>query len=287
MSSAPPHAGGAAVAPPEGAGGSVGTTAALDFHARLAPRPGAYDRLLASMDELGIDRAVVCPGGVVDLDTLANQILVGGHVENDADNDAVLEASGRSGGRLMARYFANPHRPPDDYRARADAFVSVELSPSVHGVALRDPRNVAYVEAAGEAGHPVYTVCIERPGKGVDELVALAGAYPDITFVLGHCGFIGVDFRALSAVADSPNIVAETSGCYAMVAKVAVQRLGADRVLFGTEAPLQDPAVEVIKLRGLGLDPETERAVMRDNACRLLGLPADMTENRPTPGSTT
>jgi predicted TIM-barrel fold metal-dependent hydrolase len=42
-------------------------------------------------------------------------------------------------------------------------------------------------------------------------------------------------------------------------------------VLFGTEYPLQDPAVEMAKAGALGLDPLDEHDVMWGNACRVLG----------------
>ena len=53
-----------------------------------------------------------------------------------------------------------------------------------------------------------------------------------------------------------------------------VRRHGADRILFGTDAPWQDPpAVRAAFLR-LPLTPAEQRAILWDNAARLLGLPA-------------
>lgn len=53
-----------------------------------------------------------------------------------------------------------------------------------------------------------------------------------------------------------------------------VRRHGAERILFGTDAPWQDPpAVRAAFLR-LPLTPDEQRAILWDNAARLLGLPA-------------
>jgi predicted TIM-barrel fold metal-dependent hydrolase len=243
----------------------------LDFHARLAPDRGAADRLLSTMDTWGIARAVVSAGGVIDLDTLSRQVIEGGHVENDADNEQALVSCQRSGGRLVPFYFGNPHRGPDAYRSVAGEFRGLEVSPAVHGVGLVDAGTVALVEVAAEFGHPVYTVCLGRPGAGVGDLVALAQKFPDVTFVLGHCGFVGIDVYAVSRVAAQTNIVAETSGCYTGVARAAVQRLGVDRVVFGTEYPLQHPSVELAKLRALDLDPQAWQQIVWGNAHQLLG----------------
>ncbi|MEU6219984.1 amidohydrolase family protein [Streptomyces sp. NPDC047022] len=243
----------------------------LDFHARLAPRPGALDLLLADMKRAGVQRAAVAAGGVIDLDVLAGQVVEGGHSEADPDNDLVLDACARSDGQLIPFFFANPHRPVGHYRGRAAEFRALELSPAVHGVGLDDPRTTRLVEVAAEFGHPVYTVCLTRPGAGVADLVRLAGAFPGTHFVLGHCGVSLIDTHALGLVADLPNILVETSGGYTHLVRLAVSRLGADRLLFAAEHPLQPPAVELAKFRALNLDPETWRRIAWENAHRILG----------------
>jgi len=242
----------------------------LDFHARLVPRPGAADRLLSMMDECGIDRAVVCAGGLLPLDRLSRQLVEGGHVEADADNQAVLAAAAGSGGRLVPFYFANPHRPAARYRDEAAGFAGLEVSPAVHGVPLRDERTEALVAVAAEAGHCVYTVCLSRPGSGVADLVALAVAYPSVTFVLGHSGIGNIDYHAVDLIAPHTNVLLETSGGYSTVVGTALERLGAHRLLFGTEFPLQHPRVELAKYAALDLAPADWAQVAWHNAHRLL-----------------
>ncbi|MEV4511731.1 amidohydrolase family protein [Dactylosporangium sp. NPDC049525] len=241
----------------------------LDFHARLGPHPQAAARMLATMDNCGITRAVVVAGGMIDLERLSRHVVEGGHIEADADNQAVLDACEGSDGRLVPFWFGNPHRTAGRYRDAA-GFRGLELSPAVHGVPLTDVRNTAFVEVAAEHRHPVYIVCLGRPGAGVADLVTLAGKFPEVTFVLGHCGFVGIDVNAVSRVVDTPNIVAETSGCYTGVAGAAVERLGAGRVLFGTEYPLQHPRVELAKFDALGLGPADWQRIAWDNGHRLL-----------------
>jgi predicted TIM-barrel fold metal-dependent hydrolase len=222
------------------------------------------------MDEHGIARAVVTAGGLMGIAQLSRHVVEGGFVDTDADNAAVLVACRASDGRLLPFYFANPHRPPGEYRAAAADFVGMELSPAVHGVPLADERTSALIAIAAEVGHPVYLVCIGRPGCAVRDLSRLARTFPQVTFVLGHCGFIGIDVHALTVVADTPNIMAETSGCYTGVARAALDLLGADRVLFGTEYPLQHPAVELAKLDALELDPATRAKLAWHNGHRIL-----------------
>ncbi|MFI6498033.1 amidohydrolase family protein [Nonomuraea typhae] len=243
----------------------------LDFHVRLAPRRGAAGDLLAVMETCRITRAVVCAGGTIDLDRLSRQIADGGHVETDADNDAVLRACRGSGGRLVPFYFANPHADPGRYLACAGEFRGLEISPAVHGVNLTDPRVLTLVAGAARLGHPVYIVCLSRPGSGVPELVSLAGKFPEVTFVLGHSGVGNIDFYALDLVAPLANIHVETSGGYASVARAAIGRLGPGRVLFGSEYPLQHPLVELAKFQALELPADAWAQIAWRNAHHILG----------------
>lgn len=244
----------------------------LDFHVRLAPRPGSLDRLLAVLDGCRIDRAVVAAGGTIDLRRLSRQLVTGGHVETDPDNTAVLAACAASDGRLLPYYFANPHRPVAEYADRGGRFRGVEISPAVHGVPLTDPRTTELVAAAEQLGHPVYLVCITRSGCEVADLVALAEKFPAVTFVLGHSGIGNIDYHAVDLLAPVPNILLETSGGYSGVLRDAIDTLGAERVLFGSEFPLQHPSVELAKYRAVDTSPAEWKLIAWENANRLLEL---------------
>jgi uncharacterized protein len=244
----------------------------FDFHARLAPVPGAVEKLLAVLDASGIERAALCAGGTIDLLRLSRQLIEGGHVTTDPDNDAVLAACRGSGGRLVPFYFANPHRPPREYEKRAADFRGLEVSPAVHGVPLADPRTHDLVEVAAAAGHPVYAVCLIREGSGVRDLAALAARFPAATFVLGHSGTGNIDFDAVDVIAPVPNVLFETSGGYSSVLAEALRRLGAGRLLFGSEFPLQHPEVELAKFRAVGPAPRQWAQIAWHNAHRVLNL---------------
>lgn len=260
----------------------TGPAPVLDMHVRLVPRPDALGRLLAVMARCGIDRAVVSAGGTIDLLRLSRQLVVGGHVETDADNIAVATACAGSGGRLVPFWFGNPHRPAATYRRHAAGFRGLEISPAVHGVRLDDDRCADLISVAEDMTHPVYVVCLERPGCRVADLVALAERHPLVRFVLGHSGVGNIDFYGIELVVARPNVLLETSGGYSTVLRAAVDRLGAERVLFGSEYPLQHPAVELAKLDAAELTQTERRLIIWDNATRLLRGEPDDTDGRRT-----
>ncbi|MET9297505.1 amidohydrolase family protein [Streptomyces sp. NPDC003077] len=247
---------------------------AFDFHVRLRPTAGAVADLLRAMDAHGIGRALVCAGGTLPPARISRQVIEGGGTTEDADNGAVRAACAAHPRRLVPCYFANPHRPVVAYRAAAPNFRAVEVSPAVHGVPLADPRTDALVAVAGEVGHSVYAVCLQQEGSGVADLARLAARHPEVTFVLGHCGIGNIDLYGLTLVRDLPNVLVETSGGYTLVLRAALAELGPDRVLFGSEYPLQDPAVELAKYAVLGLPPDMLRGALGDNARRVLKEPA-------------
>ena len=239
----------------------------FDFHARLVPGDRS---LLSTMDDAGIRRAAVSAGGLLALDRLAAQIDAGGRAEVSAANPEVYERCAGSGGRLLPFYFADPVRDVAAYRRSAPRFRGLEISPAVHGFRLDDPAVADLVAIAATAGHPVYVVTLARAGARPADLVRLARTRPDVTFVWGHCGHTGLDLPGLAEIAAAPNVLAEISGCLTVTARAAVDRLGAGRVLFGTEYPLQSPRVELAKVAALGLTPSDRDAVLGGNACRVL-----------------
>lgn len=240
---------------------------AVDFHAHL--RPGARAAFLAELDALEIERAVVVPGGSLSPEALARGIADGGERDIAIDNAALMAQAADSEGRLIPFWFGNPHRSPRDYLECASAR-GLKLGPAVHGIPLGDGRNLAWIEAARARGHVVYLHCLGRLGFDVPDLVLLAQRYSDVRFVLGHAGVGNADFRAVTLIGPCANVAFETSGGFSAVARFAVEKLGAERVLFGSEYPLQDAAVELLKIKRLGLGAAEQARVLRENALALL-----------------
>jgi len=105
----------------------------------------------------------------------------------------------------------------------------------------------------------------------------IAPEYPDVTFVVPHLGSFGDDWRAHRTVIDQmtrySNVYTDTSGVRRFDFLVeAVERAGPDRVLFGSDGPWLHPALEMAKVRLLGLRKAEQDLILRENAVRLLGL---------------
>ena len=104
----------------------------------------------------------------------------------------------------------------------------------------------------------------------------LATEYPDIAFIIPHLGSFADDWRAQLALIDHlvrhTNVFTDTSGIRRFdLLEQALERAGAKKILFGSDGPWLHPAVELAKIRALGMNDEDERLVLAGNFLRLTG----------------
>jgi uncharacterized protein len=102
----------------------------------------------------------------------------------------------------------------------------------------------------------------------------IAREYSDVNFIIPHLGSFADDWRAQLAMIDHlvrhPNVYTDTSGIRRFdLLQEAVRRAGAGKVLFGTDGPWLHPAVELVKVRVLGLPQHDEEMILSENFLRL------------------
>ncbi len=95
--------------------------------------------------------------------------------------------------------------------------------------------------------------------------------FQNLTFILSHVGLADCD-ATLDVASRHDNVLVETSGQTVDGLRRAADRLGAARILFGSDWPLYHPAVPIsCVLDAFPGDGDRER-VFRDNLAALLGL---------------
>jgi uncharacterized protein len=104
----------------------------------------------------------------------------------------------------------------------------------------------------------------------------LAPQYPDVNFIIPHLGSFLDDWRAQQQVVDQlvrfPNVYADTAAVRRFDYIVqAIKRAGPRKLIFGSDGPWLHPAVELQKIRVLGLSPTDEALILGGNVQRLLG----------------
>jgi predicted TIM-barrel fold metal-dependent hydrolase len=172
-------------------------------------------------------------------------------------------------------YWANPKRPGFVEEAAAyldhPKFLGVKMHPLIDGYHPNAPAVHPLIKLLVErdvpvlihCGHPIFSL-----PWSIEELIV---NFPEAKVILGHMGHGNIVYinASIDIAARHPNVYLETSGMpeHAKIA-TAVERVG-NRVLYGSDAPFHDPAVEMLKVRVSGLDESGVQAVLHDNAQRL------------------
>jgi predicted TIM-barrel fold metal-dependent hydrolase len=131
---------------------------------------------------------------------------------------------------------------------------------------------VPFVSMCAERGRP----CLIDMAGRVDVARQLAEAVPDCPLVIAHLGAphderLVDQFVALGL--EMPQVRFDLSYCHVpWKMQEAVEALGAERLLFGSDGLLIHPRIELAKIDCLRLGEAERRAILHDNAAALLGV---------------
>lgn len=106
-----------------------------------------------------------------------------------------------------------------------------------------------------------------------EDVGTLARRFPQVQIIMAHLTGCGV--RGVLAVKPCDNVVVDTSGAApeSGLVEYAVDHLGADRVLYGSDIPIRDLGVAIARITRSALDAATQRKILYENARRVLKLP--------------
>jgi hypothetical protein len=121
----------------------------------------------------------------------------------------------------------------------AGGFVGIKLHPTVDDYRPDDASLDPYMEIAEAAGYPI--ACHTAPGTAdPNHIRALAERFPNVPIILYHT-YLGPDegrLRAARHVVEQPNLYLETSWCRSSIVLALIDEVGADRVMFGSDASI-------------------------------------------------
>jgi predicted TIM-barrel fold metal-dependent hydrolase len=104
-------------------------------------------------------------------------------------------------------------------------------------------------------------------------IAELGRRYPQTTFILAHAG--GMWVKAFQAARPYPNLNFDVSGFDPErgIVEKAVELLGAERVLWGSDVPGRSYVAQLAKVRHADIGEREKRLILAENAIRLMGLP--------------
>ena len=244
----------------------------IDSHTHVdeAPSYGWYDppeTIVRLLDEAEIDRAIVMT--YRDAPGPEERVL-----------EYVAEAVQRFPDRLIGYARMNPRYGDEavalfDRAIREYGMRGLKLHPVSYVMHPASEPTLALIRHAALLGMPTLFHCGDEEFTLPLQVAEAAAAVPGATIILGHMGGYFHVRDAIRVATRYPNLVLETSAMpYPRMIAEAVAAVGAERVLFASDGPGCDPAIELEKLRHAGLSAADEALVLHGNIERLLGLAA-------------
>jgi len=199
-------------------------------------------------------------------------------------NDVTLSAIARHPGRLRGYGCINPRYPETARQELERVFLSGRLHgykpyPPRHRVPILDLRHRPMLEWCDRQGLPVLCHGWMSGEQYVtpDDLDVLASMYPNASFLAAHAGGCWEFAEALvPVIRRHRNVYAEVTypdTSYGMI-EYLVRELGADRVVFGSDGLLVDPAPQLGWVGWARIPVEDKRKVLGLNMARVMGMQA-------------
>ena len=247
-----------------------------DEHCHLGSVPGdtPEERMTALVrwaDRLGIERLLLSQGYCTDLHPTPAQFR--------EENDRVMRAVRRFPDRSFGSVYLSPAYP--------------EFSVQEFNRCVRDGPMVSIgeVEADKPCSVPEMDLIVERaasmqvpilqhtwlkiggnePGESTPyDVVALAKRHPDVQFVCVHTG--GDWEPGIRIIRDTKNVSAEIAGSNPTsgFVEMAVRELGAERVIYGSDAGGRSFASQLGKVLGAEIPDSAKELILGGNLRRLL-----------------
>jgi predicted TIM-barrel fold metal-dependent hydrolase len=232
----------------------------LDTDAPAAERATAFAELLANEDAAGIEYAVVMPMPTRKPSNAA--LYETAHAErrailccqvNPSDGEAAFNEVRQSATEWGMRVLKIM---PAIYHVQMTGSVAQALM-----LLARELGLVVNIHSGSEISHPL-------------AIGALARRFPDVTVLMDHMGYREWVGDAIEVARDNPNVyLGTTIAAFEPVTVArAVDVLGPERVVYGSNWPnlYSDLAVQALKRYGFG--PRAEGLILGGNLARILGL---------------
>jgi len=223
------------------------------------------EELLNNMERNGITASIVQPfPGAPDVKKIHQEIA---------------RLASENPGRIFGMASLNPHQDDDTYFAELDMlvkdykFVGVKLHTIGHAINPLSKDATKVFEAARKLGIPVMV----HTGPGVPfslpSLVILrAKQFPDVNIILAHAGNgMVLSDEIIPTVSICKNVYVETSWSSILEKQAFIRTLGADRIIFGSDLPINTP-IELYQYKMLNLSHEELEKILFENANKLFRL---------------
>ena len=215
------------------------------------------EEILASLDRAGIEKAVI----------------FGMCFSPEDANKRVLYECSKAPDRLFGFAYARPM-----YDKSVVSVIREGIEKGLKGIKIHKAETPLIPDVLGpvvELAMDYDVPCLIDSGGDHDALYKLVKAYPEAKFIFAHLtkGNLIEQEQMFNFLKDYKNTYVDTSWLqyYYMIRK-AVDILGSERVLYGSDGILTDPRTEILKVKVQDFTPEQEENIFYNNIAKLLKL---------------
>jgi uncharacterized protein len=248
----------------------------IDAHGHTAPQPPYWylednnigkniPNLITKMDNIGVQRLLICSEPALFSEPVA------GNLEGE---DMCRQYKNRFSGYLVYNPLYEESLKPklDEFFSR-DFFVGFKIFSDYWRIAIDDPRNKVVWEYANKYSLPILIHTWNGTYSSPSLLKDVVGNYPNATFILGHSG--GPDDgrrEAENLVLTYPNVMLEFCGSFtgSSLWQKTIQKVGNDRILFGSDTCLHDLSWEMGRFLSIPLADNELIPILGENMKKIL-----------------
>jgi predicted TIM-barrel fold metal-dependent hydrolase len=232
----------------------------VDAHNHIGTRKGLTfltDDLLKQMDQAEIDRAVVFS------------------MTESINNDYVAQAVDTHPDRLIGFVTINPWS--NDAESELERYLNdfgmsgLKLHPIRHGFVFDDHFLL----------DPLFNICREHKvpviaygGADVasvpNHFEEMANTFPSVPFIMAHMGYMYETNSAIDVAHRAENVYLETSRVFVRQIQNALRKVGAEKIIFGTDTPKEEFYFSLEKVRMSTSDQEERALILGENLLNLL-----------------
>lgn len=243
----------------------IGSLDSRSSHFGSTPKMFSAEDMIALMDKNGVDKVVTNPFGHMTTER-----------EFEEKNGIIVAAAKKYPNRIIPFAKVNPwldnglqlfERAIKDWGCKG-----LKLHPISDAFQANDDMVFPYIEKAAKLKIPVQ-IHSHQPGSQPALIGDLADRFPEVTFIMAHMG-MNLYKDAIFVARILKNIVLETSAqpWTHRICKPAIEQIGPDRLVWGSDAPLHHQEIEMKKVTMSGLNDEEKRKVLGENMKRILKL---------------
>ena len=154
----------------------------------------------------------------------------------------------------------------------------VKMHPEIQGFKVDEDCFVSMLRLCAENGLTVllHTGDTRYDCSNPNRLVPVLREIPSLKLIGAHFGGWSNWTEACSQLKQFPNFFVDVSSSLMFIspeqAAEVIHAYGADRVMYGTDYPMWDPAAEIERFMKLPLSDEERKMILYDNAKRILGI---------------